>query len=147
MGQLMRLVKHVATATAFLALSLNCNPVAADVVAVVSSRSSVTALNPNQVADIFLGKADRFPDGGQAVPIDQPEGSAARDAFYAKFTGKSAAQMKAHWSKIIFTGRGQPPKEVAGGMETRKLVARDPKAIGYIDESLVDGSVRVLLSP
>jgi ABC-type phosphate transport system substrate-binding protein len=132
-----------------LALALGARVrVASDVVvAVVSSKSSVTALSRNQVVDIFLGKASRFPDGEQAIPIDQPEGSAARDEFYAKFTGKSAAQIKAHWSKIIFTGRGQPPAEVPGSAEVKKRIVENPKAIGYIERSLVDGSVRVLLAP
>lgn len=143
----MRLVKCVGIGVIGLALALSAGAIAADVVAVVSSKSSVTALSANQVADIFLGKANRFPDGSQAVPIDQAEGSAARDAFYAKVTGKSAAQLKAHWSKIIFTGRGQPPREVANSIEAKKRIADDPRAIGYIDQGLVDGSVRVLLSP
>lgn len=131
-----------------LALALSVGvPAAADVVAVVSSKSSVTALSKNQIVDIFLGKASRFPDGEQAVPIDQGEGSPARDEFYARFTGKSAAQIKAHWSKIIFTGRGQPPKEVANSAEVKKHVVEDPKAIGYIERSFVDDSVRVLLDP
>ena len=117
---------------------------AEDVVAVVSAKSAVTALNANQVADIFLGKTSRFPDGSQAVPIDQVEDSPVRDKFYAQFTGKSPAQVKAHWSKIIFTGRGQPPKQAANGIEARKLVADNPNAIGYIDSKLVDSSVRVL---
>jgi ABC-type phosphate transport system substrate-binding protein len=129
-----------------LALTMGVGPAAADVVAVVSSKSSVTALSRNQVVDIFLGKASHFPGGEQAVPIDQVEGSAARDEFYAKFTGKSAAQIKAHWSKIIFTGRGQPPREVPNSIEVKKEVVQNPKAIGYIERSVVDGSVRVLLS-
>jgi ABC-type phosphate transport system substrate-binding protein len=129
-----------------LALSVGTGAARADVVAVVSSKSSVTVLSKNQVVDLFLGKASRFPDGEQAVPIDQVEGSAARDEFYAKFTRKSAAQVKAHWSKIIFTGRGQPPKEVSDSVEAKKQVVQNPKAIGYIERSLVDGSVRVLLS-
>ena len=143
----MPLVKSVGIVVIGLALSLSIGAIADDVVAVVSSRSAVTALSANQVADIFLGKANRYPDGGQAVPIDQAEGSAARNEFYAKITGKSAAQMKAHWSKIIFTGRGRPPKEVANSIEAKKLVADDIRAIGYIEQRLVDGSVRVLLSP
>jgi len=129
-----------------LALSAGTGSAAADVVAVVSSKSSVTVLSKNQVVDIFLGKTSRFPDGEQAVPIDQVEGSTVRDEFYAKFSGKSAAQIKAHWSKIIFTGRGQPPREVPDSGEVRKEVAQNPKAIGYIERNLVDGSVRVLLS-
>ena len=117
---------------------------AQDVVAVVSTKSLVTALNAGQVADIFLGKTARFPDGSQAVPIDQNEDSPAREKFYAQFTGKSPAQVKAHWSKIIFTGRGQPPRQVTNSAEAKKLVAENPNAIGYIDNSLVDSSVRVL---
>jgi ABC-type phosphate transport system substrate-binding protein len=129
-----------------LALAVRTAAAGVDVVAVVSSKSSVTALSRNQVVDIFLGKTSRYPDGEQAVPIDQVEGAAARDEFYATFTGKSAAQIKAHWSKIIFTGRGQPPRELPNSIEVKKLVVQDPKAIGYIERGLVDGTVRVLLS-
>jgi ABC-type phosphate transport system substrate-binding protein len=118
--------------------------VAQDVVAVVSARSPVTTLKADQVADIFLGKTSRFPDGTQAVPIDLGEDSPARDRFYAQFAGKSPAQVKAHWSKIIFTGRGQPPRQASTPNEAKKIIAENPNAIGYIDQSQVDGSVRVL---
>lgn len=126
-----------------LALSLSCRAAAADVVVVVSARSPVTVLSKDQVADIFLGKAVLLPHGEQAMPIDQAEGSAARAEFYARFANKSAAQMKAHWSKIIFTGRGQPPKEASNDIEVKKRVADNPNAIGYIEQNMVDGSVRV----
>jgi ABC-type phosphate transport system substrate-binding protein len=121
--------------------------VAADeVVPVVSARSAVTQLNANQVADIFLGKSNRFPDGSVAVPIDLSEDSPLRERFYTVFTGKSPAQLKAHWSKIIFTGRGQPPRQVGGSAEVKKALADNPNAIAYIDARDVDKSVRVLAS-
>jgi ABC-type phosphate transport system substrate-binding protein len=141
----MRLPKDIVPT--ILALSLTATPVMADVVAVVSSKSAVTTLSKSQVIDIFLAKSVRFPDGSPAVPIDQIEGAAARDAFYANFSGKSAAQMKAYWSKIIFTGRGQPPKSVSNGDEIKKLLIQNPSAIGYIERSLVDDSVRILAQP
>jgi len=59
----------------------------------------------------------------------------------------SPAQVKAFWAKIIFTGRGQPPKTVATSLEAKKLLVENPNTISYIDQSLVDGSVRVVLSP
>lgn len=117
---------------------------AEDVVAVVSVRSPVTAMRPAEVADIFLGKASRFPDGTQAMPIDLAEESAVREKFYAAYAGKSPAQVKAHWARIIFTGRGQPPRQVNNGLEARKAVAENPHAIGYMDSRLVDSSVRVV---
>ena len=131
-------------AVLLLLASLPAAALAEEVVAVVSAKSAVTALSANQVADIFLGRSTRFPDGTHAVPIDQNEDSPVRDRFYAQFTGKSAAQVKAHWSKIIFTGRGQPPRQVESGREMKRAVADNPNAIGYIDPRLVDSSVRVL---
>ena len=132
-------------ATFGLALSLAAGTVCADVVAVVSAKSTVTTLSKSQLTDIFLGRVSRFPDGARAVPIDQAEGSAVRDEFYAKVVGKTAAQVKAFWSKIIFTGRGQPPKAVPNSIEMKKRIAENPAAIGYIEEQLVDETVRVVL--
>jgi ABC-type phosphate transport system substrate-binding protein len=140
---------RVKRCTAFgLALSLVLGGRAmADVVAVVSPKTPLTSLTKSQVADIFLGKTARFPDGTLAVPIDQQEGSSARDEFYAVFTGKSPAQVKSHWTKIIFTGRGQPPKAVSNSAEVKTLVAANPQAISYIERSAVDATVKILLQP
>jgi len=124
-----------------------CETTRADVVAVVSSKNPVTSLSHAQVADIFLGKTARFPDGTVAVPIDQAEGSAARDEFYATFAGKSPVQVKSHWTKIIFTGRGQPPRAVSNGTEVRQLIAANSQAISYIERSAVDSSVKILVQP
>lgn len=127
-----------------LALSLPASGTLADVVVVVSAKSPVTALTKNQIVDIFLGKSNRFPDGSPAEPIDQVEGSAVRDEFYREFADKSPAQIKAYWSKIIFTGRGAPPREVANDLAMKRLIIAHPNDIGYIDRDMVDGSVKVL---
>jgi ABC-type phosphate transport system substrate-binding protein len=127
-----------------LALSLATGPATADVVAVVASSSAITMLSKAQVTDIFLGKVSRFPNGTQAAPIDQEEGSPARDEFYATYAGKSPAQVKSYWARIIFTGRGQPPKAVLNSVEVRKLVAANPEAISYIERSALDSSVKIV---
>jgi ABC-type phosphate transport system substrate-binding protein len=129
------------------ALSLTAGLASADVVAVVASTSAITMLSKAQVTDIFLGKVSRFPNGTQAAPIDQEEGSSARDEFYAAYAGKSPAQVKSHWAGIIFTGRGQPPKAVRNSVEVRKLVAANPQAISYIERSDLDSSVKIVAQP
>jgi hypothetical protein len=134
----------IACGIAAVGLLVASSQVSADVVAVVSSKSAVTTLSKSQVLDIFLGKSARFPDGSQAVPIDQSEGMIVRDEFYTKLAGKSAAQMKAYWSKIIFTGRGQPPKALPNGADVKKQLLENPNAIGYMDEKMVDASLRVV---
>ena len=140
----MTLRNHHPLQAVFLALYLIAGTATAEVVAVVSSKSAVKTLSKTQVADIFFGKTRRLSDGGYALPIDLIEGSPERTEFYEKLAGKSPAQIKAYWSKVIFTGRGQPPEAVSSGIEMKKRLAENPGAIGYLDAKLVDASVRVL---
>ena len=143
----MRLPNPISLALLLMAQSATGTVAKADVVTVVSAKSAITSLSKNQAADIFLGRSNHFPDGARAVPLDLPEGSAVRDEFYERVAGKSPPQLKAHWSKIIFTGRGQPPKMVENSAQLKKLLAANLSAIGYIDAAEVDPSVRVLNTP
>ena len=79
------------------------------------------------------------------VALDQRLGSHEREQFYAQVTGKTPALLKAHWSKMVFTGRGQPPREADDGASVRRMVADNPSMIGYIDRSALDASVRPVL--
>lgn len=119
----------------------------AEVVVIVSAKSSITHLTAEQTAKIFLGKVDTFPDGSTAFPIDQREGNAIRDEFYSKVVHKSSSQVTAYWAKVIFTGDSRPPQMLENNIAVRKAVAANPNAIGYIDRSAVNRSVRVILVP
>lgn len=131
----------------FLALSMAAANASADVVVVVSAKSIVTSLTAEQITKIFLGKTKTFPNGGNVAPVDQAEGNPIRNEFYSKVANKSPSQISAYWARIIFTGDGQPPKLLGDNAAVKKAVADDPNAIGYIDKSAVDNSVRVILAP
>ncbi len=133
---------------AFLLALLAPGAGAGELVVIVSAKNPVVALRADQVADIFLAQVGHFPDGADAVALDQSVGSPLRNEFYAKVAAKSPALVKAYWAKMIFTGRGQPPKEAPNSAAVRKLVADNPALIGYIDKSALDASVKpVLLVP
>ncbi len=140
----MRLRSTRLLAAALLACAA-CLAQAGELVVVVSARSPVDALRPGQVAAIFLGQSPRFPNGALASALDQPIGSPERDQFYLRVAGKTPALLKAYWSKMVFTGRGQPPRDLAGSAAVRKAVAEDPGLIGYIDREALDPSVRAVL--
>ena len=97
-----------------------------------------------------VGQGQRFGDhsfrGDQGVgpPVDQADGSPIRAEFYKKATGREPAQVKAAWSRLVFSGKAQPPKEVVDSGAVKKAVAGDSKAVGYIEKSAVDGTVKVL---
>lgn len=118
---------------------------ATELVVIVSSKSAVSALRQEQVADIFLGQIASFPGGGEVTALDQSIGSPERDEFYSKVTSKTRPLVKAYWTKMIFTGRGQPPREVGSSAAIRKMVADNPSLIGYIDKSALDASVKTVL--
>jgi ABC-type phosphate transport system substrate-binding protein len=116
----------------------------AEISVIVSPSNPNGTLDQATVGKIFLGKAKSFPDGTQAVPVDQDDGAAARDAFNSTVLGKSASQLKSYWSRLIFTGKGTPPKPSGNDAAVKAIVANNPNIIGYIDSSAVDASVKVV---
>ena len=131
-------MKHpIKTAIAAAALLLTL-PAMAEVVVVANPKAAEASMTKDQVAQFFLGKSTSM------TPIDQPESAPTRAEFYKKVTDKDASQVKSLWSKLVFTGKATMPKEVPDSAAVKKAVAADPKAIGYIEKSAVDGSVKVL---
>jgi len=143
----LEIIRNCLTLPLLLAMSAVTASAHADVVVIVSAKSHITKLTAEQTARIFLGKASNFPDDGDAVPVDQSEGSAIRDEFYSKVVHKNSSQLSAYWAKVIFTGDGRPPEKLESNVAVRKAVAKNPNVIGYIDKSAVDKSVRVILEP
>jgi hypothetical protein len=126
---------HILAAAALATLSWGCHAEW-----VVVANPAVGPLTKDQVADIYLGKS-------QALnPLDMPEGSPGYTDFYKKATGRDVAQVKSTWSRIVFTGKGQAPKQLPDSAAVKKAVAADPKGVGYIEKSAVDGTVKVVLT-
>lgn len=123
-------------ASVFLAL-----PAMAEVVVVVHAKSAESAMTKEQVAQVFLGKSTAM------TPIDQSDSAPVRAEFYKKVTDKDSAQVKALWSKLVFTGKATMPKEVADNAAVKAALAANPKAIAYIDKSAVDATVKVVYAP
>jgi len=133
----MKQLIKASVAAAILALAA---PAMAEVVVVVNPKAAESSMTKDQVAQFFLGKSSAM------TPVDQPDSAPVRAEFYKKVTDKDASQVKSLWSKLVFTGKATMPKEVGDGAAVKKAVAADPKAIGYIEKSAVDASVKVIYS-
>lgn len=142
----MRTFPQVCSTLIAALLAGTCLYASAEVVVVVSAKSTATVLTQDQAADIFLGRSTTLPGAGVAVPIDQADGAATRDEFYQKTAAKNATQLKAYWSKLIFSGKGQPPKVVGDSAAVKTLLASNPNLVGYIDKAAVDATVKPLLT-
>ncbi len=113
-------------------------------VAVIVHPHNANTLSETDIARIFLGKKKAYPDGAEAIPVDQAEGSAVRSAFVTTVLKKNNHQIKAYWAQLLFTGKGVPPKEVGDSANVKTLVAENPALIGYIDTADVDATVNVV---
>lgn len=138
----MKIYKHVVPAL-FAGLLISAGVQAET--AVIVNNANADTLTKTQVAKIFLGKSKKFPNGTQAIPVDQSDASASRGEFNSSILGKSASQLKSYWSRLIFTGKGTPPKDAGSDADVKGLVANNPNIIGYIDAAQVDESVKVIL--
>ncbi len=120
------------------------NVAGAQVAVIVNPKSTTVQMTADQVSAIFLGKTRALPGGGVAQPVDLQAAARERDQFYLKVTGKTASQVKAIWSRVVFSGKGSPPPELATAADVKRFVATYQNAIGYIETSAVDASVRVV---
>ena len=115
-------------------------------ISVIVNPANANAVSADDLNRLFLGRASSFADGSKATPLNLAEGQVSRDEFDSKVLNRSSAQLKAYWSKLVFTGKGTPPKELADDAAVKAAVAADASAIGYISSGSVDGSVKVVAS-
>ncbi|MCF6336736.1 MAG: phosphate ABC transporter substrate-binding protein [Gammaproteobacteria bacterium] len=115
-----------------------------DVVVVVHPSNPLMEISVDDVKKIYLGKKKFFPDGEKVIPGDQPKGTQSRKFFYGGIIGKSERKLKSYWSRLIFTGKGTPPKIIGFDRVVKEWVASQPKAMGYIMRSEADNTVKIL---
>ncbi|MBL1275238.1 MAG: hypothetical protein COB30_004055 [Ectothiorhodospiraceae bacterium] len=115
-----------------------------EVIVIVHPSNPLTEISINDLKKIYLGKKKFFPNGGKVIPVDQKRGTESRKFFYGGIIGKSETKLKSYWARLIFTGRGTPPKVIKEDVLLKKWVADQPKAIGYMMSNEVDNTVKVL---
>ncbi len=112
-------------------------------IALIVHPSNAATVTDSDIKALFLGKQRSFSDGKQAIPLVVVESEASRSEFNTKVLSKTDAQLKAYWSKLTFTGKGTPPREVSSD-EMIQLVSDNPATIGFVDASKVTAAVKVV---
>jgi len=108
---------------------------------VVVGNPAMSELDASTVKKLYLGKAKSL----QIEAVDLEDGHPKKGEFHQAITQKTEAQLQAYWAKRVFTGKGQPPKAVGQESLAKNMVASSKNTIAYIDESLVDSTVKVIL--
>lgn len=135
----MKLIKS----SLLLSLCLTSSLALAEVVVIVNP-SNTSQISNDDIKRIFLGKNKTFSNGDSINAVNLKSGNATRIEFERQALGKSGAQVKAYWSKLIFSGKAKPLKELTKESDILSLVSSTPNAIAYMDANKVDASVKVV---
>ncbi|WP_271009137.1 substrate-binding periplasmic protein [Paucibacter sp. B51] len=114
-------------------------------VLVMSAQSSVKLLSQQQVAALFLGETLELPGGGR--PVLGSQSGELKHEFYNRVLEKDAAQVKAIWSRMTFSGRGRAPREFGQSAALRAWLLNTPNALAFMDSSGLDPSLKIVYMP
>jgi ABC-type phosphate transport system substrate-binding protein len=129
-----------------LLFTLTALPARADLVLVVSSRSSIERLSREDAINIFMGRYRKAPDDSAIRPFDLEGDSPVRKVFYRRLIDKRLEEVNAYWARLVFAGRTVPPTQAKGQDDMLEKLASDPHAIGYVDRNFLNASERASLA-
>jgi hypothetical protein len=133
------------TFVAITLLGLLSKNALAEIAVIVDSSVSVDSVNVEQLERLYLDKPASIQASTRLTPVDQKKGSPLRKEFAEKVLGKTEGELSRYWSRLMFSGKGQPPREYDGDAAVIREVTGSPGKVGYIDSAAVTEGTRVIL--
>ena len=102
------------------------------------------SISKKDLARIFLKKRSKWTDGQAAEPVGQKRAPELRQRFSEEILGMSLDMVEPHWQAQVFSGRGTPPRTLAGDADVVDFVRRNPGAVGYVTGQAATSGVNVI---
>jgi len=113
------------------------------IVIIVNKNNSLNEISKNELKQIFLAQRTSFQNGQS---IELAEYAKSKSKFYDQLFGWNLLRVKKHWMGLIFSGmHSSAPKEFKLANELLDFIQKNDGAIGFVDISEVDKSVKMLL--
>lgn len=111
---------------------------------IINPANPATVVDRAFVAQAFLKKVRRWPDGQTILPVDLTRDSPVRRQWSLDLLGRSVEAVKNYWQQLIFAGRDLPPPELPSEGDVVSYVLHNPGAIGYVSASAQLHGAKVL---
>jgi ABC-type phosphate transport system substrate-binding protein len=99
---------------------------------IVNSRNAVASVDRSFLAETFLKKVVRWPNGDAILPVDRDANSTVRRLFSEDVLKRSLPAIRSYWQQLIFSGRNVPPPELDSDAAVLEYVAKHKGAVGYV---------------
>jgi hypothetical protein len=104
------------------------------------------SISKDVLAQVFLGRVERWGNGTRITPIDLSALSPVRAAFSEAMLGMPTTAVRRYWEQRLVSGGGRPPIVKTSEEAMISAVASEEGAIGYLPEATpVPETVRVIL--
>ena len=135
-----------ASGALFFSALFFCNCAFAEIKIVAGKKSTLDTIPLEAVKDLYLGRKLGADNLKGLKPVDRLDTeNNTRSRFYKTLLGWSVARTKAHWSQLVFTGKGDAPQSVGSLSELIKKLQEDEAAIGFIAGEEESADLKVLL--
>jgi ABC-type phosphate transport system substrate-binding protein len=111
--------------------------------AVVVHPDNTTALDQQQLIQLYLNKISSFQNGQTAKVLHLPRSSEQHRQFCLQMLNLSASQYQSYWSRMLFTGAASDMIFIDNSEQLLKLLQTDKTAVGYLPANEAQG-VRVI---
>lgn len=132
-------------ATLATALLVPACPAHADISVVVHRDSEVRQMSATEVSDLYLGRGRQTGTMPRFLILERPRDSEIRRRFFGRLNGMDLDRVNAIWARLQFSGEALPPTPLQDDRRVLRALRAYPEAIGYVDSTEIDGSVREVL--
>lgn len=109
---------------------------------IVHKSNQLDRIDLVELRKIFTLEKQSWSDGGKIHALVQEPASFEHQIMRSKVYRVSEAQLEKLWVERIADNVARPPASSSASI--KRAVARDTRAIGFIDAALSDGTVKVL---
>ncbi len=111
---------------------------------VIHPNTEISTLSRNLLRSIFSMRLRTWQNGLPVVVFVLPDDAPLHSRFAKQKLNIFPYQLRAAWDRMVYSGTGQAPFVVQTEEEMRSRIASTPGAIGYLDNSKIDGSVQIV---
>jgi len=103
----------------------------------------VDAISLRELQRIYLGKSTRWAGGERIRPV-LVEDESALGVFVTEYLARTEENFSVYWKRMVFTGKGRPPRAFATHDELAFFVRATPGAIGFLPAGMDRTGLKVI---
>ena len=116
---------------------------AEDVVVIANKSVPDRSLSINDVKSIFLSKKIKW-SNGSSIDFVTLKDDGTTKTFLETYVNKTPSQYNRYYRTLVFTGKGDMPRNFESENDLVRYVANTPGAIGYVSSDTNTGSAKVI---